>query len=45
LEAQDSKHATILTGIISNGATNFELKFFQVDSFLAFLDSLSYLEN
>jgi hypothetical protein len=45
LEAQDSKHATILIGIISNGATNFELIFFQVDSFLAFLDFLSYLEN
>jgi hypothetical protein len=32
---------TILIGIILKSVTNFELKFFQIDSFLILLESLS----
>jgi hypothetical protein len=37
--------ATILTRIISKGATNSKLKFFQVNSFLSLLEFLNPLRN
>jgi hypothetical protein len=36
---------TILTGIITKGATNSKLKFFEVDSFLSLLEFLNPLRN
>jgi hypothetical protein len=37
--------ATILTRMISKGATNSKLKFFQVNSFLSLLEFLNPLRN